>query len=147
MPSSISYDAAFVDQCRSDLNAKVATYRRLFEAITEEGAGRTSSLDAALAALEPVFFNNLLVVLDSQFARRSRAVEQSDGTPLNEVRIICTSMMVNNGVMGSDPTINYVPEQSILHYREGDEIRLGEHDFALLADAFLTEIVEKFVTH
>lgn len=146
MASTVSYELAYVDQCRSSLSAKVATYRRLFEAITEEGAGREASLDQALIALEPVFFNDLLVVLDSHFAHRSRAVEGSDGNPLNEVRIICSSLMLNDGVMTADPVIGYTVESSILKYEMGDEVHLGEHDFSMLAEAFLTEIVQKFVT-
>lgn len=145
MLSSRSYDALYVERCRARINAQVATYRHLFEAVTEEGAGPADSLHNALASLEEVFFNNLLVVLDSYFLHRSRGVEMKNGNALNEVRLLRESLLAHEGVMVIDSAIKYHADRSILHYHLGESIHLSERDFAVLAEAFLAEIVEKYV--
>ncbi len=71
-------------------------------------------------------------------------MEGKDGNPLSEVRILCDGIMDNNGRMGADKTIRYKPEQSILRFKIGDEIRLNADDFARLSAAFFDEIEKKF---
>ena len=56
-----------------------------------------ASLDAAVAGFEPLFFGNLVVVLDGYFMHRMRATEGKDGNPLIEVRALCSSIMTNQG--------------------------------------------------
>ncbi len=68
-----------------------------------------------------------------------------DGNPLNEVRMLCNSMMNNHNMMGADKTIKYDPAKSVLKYRVGDEIKLNEADFIRLSSAFFAEIESKYL--
>lgn len=47
----------------------------------------------------------------SYFVHRTRNIEGKDGSPLNEVRMLCNSMMHNHDVMTADGTIKYDPGQ------------------------------------
>ncbi|MDQ1397926.1 MAG: hypothetical protein QOG64_3185, partial [Acidimicrobiaceae bacterium] len=40
--------------------------------------------------------------------------------------------------------IKLVPDESVLKYHEGDEIRLTEAEFVLLSDAYFAQIEEKY---
>lgn len=71
-------------------------------------------------------------------------MEGKDGNPLNEVRVLCNSLLNNGGLMASDKQIKLDPAKSILKYQVGDEIKLSEADFALLAKAFFAEIESKY---
>jgi hypothetical protein len=75
---------------------------------------------------------------------RTRAIEGKDGNPLNEVRMICTSILHGGGVLTADKTIKYRPEASVLKLGVGDEIALDTSQFRLLLDAFLAEIERRF---
>jgi len=61
----------------------------------------------AIGSFEPVFYNNIVLIVDSYFVHRTRAVEKKDGNSLNEVRMLCDSMLHNNDVMRADRTIKY----------------------------------------
>ena len=87
----------------------------------------------------------MILVLDMLFVHRLRGQEGKDGNPLNEVRILCNSIMNNQGVMGEDSTIRFVPDKSVLKYCVGDEIKLNAANFAGLANAFFAEIERKFM--
>ncbi len=106
---------------------------------------KRSQLDSAIEAFEPVFFNNMVLVLDNYFVHRSRTIEKKDGNPLNEVRALCTSMMSNDGIMAVHKTIKLNPTTSVLGHLVGDEIRLNEEDFLQLSKAFFAEIDSKFL--
>lgn len=54
---------------------------------------------AAIAALEPDFFNHMVLALDDCFPHRSRIIEGKDGNPLNEVRIFCDSIRANGALL------------------------------------------------
>lgn len=41
--------------------------------------------DAVLESFEAVFFNNMVLVLDSYFTHRTRAIEGKDGNPMNRL--------------------------------------------------------------
>jgi hypothetical protein len=102
-----------------------------------------------VAFFEPLFFNNLVVVLDGFFVHRSRTLEGKDGNPLNELRKISTSLLQNHGVMCADKTnnkpIKYSPEKSAAKLEVGEEIKLTESAFVALFKAFFAEIETKFV--
>jgi len=68
-----------------------------------------------------------------------------DGNPLNEVRMLCNSMMTNHNILGADKTIKYDPAKSVLKYRFGDQIKLNEADFTRLSGAFFAEIERKYL--
>ncbi len=102
-------------------------------------------LNTAIETFEPHFFNNMVLTLDSYFVHRARAIEKKDGNPLNEVRMLCNSMMNNNNMMCADKTIKFDPAKSVLKYGVGDEIKLNEADFILLSSAFFAEIESKYL--
>jgi hypothetical protein len=130
-----TYDQSYVDDCRAKIASQVGAYRAL--ASTAKGS--------ALDAFEPVFFNNMVLALDSHFAHRSRTLELKDGNPLNEVRVLCNSIMNNDGVVAPDKQIKLNPTTSVLSHQAGDQIELSEQEFVQLSQAFFAEIESKFV--
>jgi hypothetical protein len=129
------YDKQYIDACRARIAAQVAAYDDL-KAAARDGA--------PVDAFEPLFFNNMVLVLDNLFCHRLRGVEGKDGNPLNEVRVLCTSLMENGGVLVADKTIKLKPEESILGYAVGDEIRIDEDGFVRLSEGFFAEIEKRF---
>jgi hypothetical protein len=85
----ITYTKDHVNSCRSKIEAQLAAYRVLTGAAREK-AGDSS---ASAATFEPLFFNNLVLVLDRFFVHRARGLEGKDGNPLNEVRMLCDSIL------------------------------------------------------
>ena len=132
-----SYSQDYIADCRSRMEAQLASYAALRS--SARGAG-----DAAVEAFEELFFGNLVLVLDGCFVHRTRAMEGKDGNPLNEVRMLCTSILRNHSVLGADKTIKYRPETSVLKLGIGDEIRIDQEQFRQLCDAYFTEIERKF---
>jgi hypothetical protein len=104
-----------------------------------------SQLDSAIAAFEPHFLNNMVLALDNLFVHRARGLERKDGNPLNEVRLLCESIMNHDGAMCADDTIKIDPAKSVLKYRVGDRINLNVADFILLSSCFFAEIEEKYL--
>jgi hypothetical protein len=47
--------------------------------------------------------------------------------------------------MRAEKSIKLDPANSVLGYEVGDEIHLGEADFARIVDAFLAEVEKKFL--
>lgn len=141
MLSRNSYPQGYIDECRARVKADVATFNELVAAAKKAGK---PALDSTVASFEPVFFNNMVIVLDSAFTHRSRTMEGKDGNPLNEVRVLCNSLMENGGSLAADKSITLKPATSVLHHEVGDEIHLSEDDFVRLSDAFFAEIEAKF---
>ena len=127
------YPREYVDECRSRMAAQLNAYREL------AGPG-----GAAVEAFEPQFFNHLVLALDRYFVHRSRTLEGKNGNPLNEVRMLCSSLLEHHGVLTADKTIKYRPENAVLQLRLGDEIRLREADFEALCSAFFRELDATF---
>ncbi len=69
---------------------------------------------SALEAFEPLFFNNMTLVLDRYFVHRLRAVTRKDGNPLSEVELMSDSLMNNDGVLRGNNVIKLVPGHSVL---------------------------------
>ncbi len=130
-----SYSQDYVDACRATVNAQLAAYADVKAA---------ASPSPAIDAFEPLFFNHMLLALDAYFGHRARGLEGKDGNPLNEVRVLCTSILGNDGLLAVDKTIKLKPETSLLHYAAGDRIALTQDDFALLSGAFFDEIEKKY---
>jgi hypothetical protein len=63
-------------------------------------------------------------------------VTGKDGNPLNEVEMLCDSLMNNNGILGDSNVIKLIPDQSIMKLNIGDPIRLTAGDFERLSTAF-----------
>lgn len=145
MLSMSTYSQEYINECRSSIELQVYAYKEMVSIATDLGGTREARLDSAIAAFEPMFLNNLLLALDNHFAHRSRTLEKKDGNPLNEVRVLCTSVMDNNGIMLSDKTIKLDPARTLLKYHVGDKIKLNVGDFLFLAQAFFAEIEKKYL--
>ena len=137
-----SYPQDYVDQCRSRIDQQLVAYRRLAAAAE---AKSDEKLGAAAAAFEPLFFNSLVLVLDSYFVHRSRTIEGKDGNPLNEVRVLCTSMLLHGDIVTVEKAIKLEPDTSVLGMRAGDRVSLSEAAFVGLSKAYFDEIERKFV--
>ncbi|MEO7720026.1 MAG: hypothetical protein ABIY70_27875 [Capsulimonas sp.] len=135
MLSMNSYPKEYIDQCRARMEAQLAAYRLFVDTAPK----------AAIDALAPLFFSNLVIVLESSFMHRSRTLEGKDGNPLNEVRMLCSSVLQNQGVLTADKTIKYNSAKAILKIEIGQEIELTEADFVRLSQAFFTEVEVKFL--
>jgi hypothetical protein len=135
-----TYTQKEIDDGRSAVQQQMAAYNVLIEAI---GASKRSQ--PALEDFEALLFNNLTLMLDRRFVHRVRNVSGKDGNPLNEVELICDSLMNNDGVMRTNNVIKYIPEKSVLKLGSGDQIRLSAEDFERLSAAFLTDLGDKFL--
>lgn len=91
-----------------------------------------------------MFFNNLVLVLDNLFVHRTRALEGKDGNPMNEVRVVCNSLLNNGGKLLTDKSIKLNPAKSVLGLQAGDAINLTEADFVRLSEAFFTAVETVF---
>ena len=94
-----TYPQDYVDRCRSRLEAQLVAYEQLVSSV--------ASAESLRSAFEPLFFGNLTLALDACFVHRTRAIEGKDGNPLNEVRMICTSILRSDGVLCADKTVKY----------------------------------------
>jgi hypothetical protein len=91
-------------------------------------------------AFDSLFFQNMVLVLDAMFAHRSRGMEGKDGNPMNEVRLLCTSILENDSRLAADTSIKLKPETSVLGLQVGDSIDLTQGDFERLSGAFFGAI-------
>jgi len=130
-----SYTPEYIALCRSNVDTTVKAYKKV--AAAAKG-------DASVTKFGPRFFNHMALTLDEYFVHRLRGTEGKDGNPLNEVRIIVTSLMVEGGVFTVEKAIKYKPEASVLGYSPGDPIALDEAQFTELASAYFDEMVVKF---
>ena len=100
-------------------------------------------------------FNREVQLLDYMFVHRLRYIEGKDGNPLNEVRVLCNSILLNGGKlqvetlpewpMSRGRSLKLPPEKSVLKLKPGDEVKLTEADFVRLAEAFFAEIEKKYL--
>ncbi|HYR80821.1 MAG TPA: hypothetical protein VEN80_00780, partial [Thermoplasmata archaeon] len=103
---------------------------------------------------EARFFNDQVLLLDYMFVHRLSGIEGKDGNPLNEVRVLCNSILLNRGKLQVDRLpgwpnsavagIKLPPEKSVLKLKAGDDVRLSEADFERLSKAFFIELDKKF---
>lgn len=144
MLSVNQYKQSYIDECRSRVKAQLIAYKNMAYSVKNQNAVNTH-IESAMDSFEPVFFNNMVLVLDNYFSHRSRNLELKDGNPLNEVSLLSHSMLNNKNRFTIDKTIHYSPDKSVLKYKEGDEIRLREADFLKLFKAFFEEIENKYL--
>ncbi|SEQ99846.1 hypothetical protein [Actinokineospora terrae] len=133
-----TYSQEYIDTCR----ARVADHVSAYRAMTATGDG--PEFTAAVAAFEPVFFTNLVHVLETSFVHRLRGKENKDGNPLNEVRLISASVLADDGVLRVDKGIKWDPLSTVLGYAPGDRIEVREAGFLALAEAFFTDLTAKY---
>ena len=138
-----TYTKEYIDACRSRLESDVSAYRNLAGIASLQASDKSEH--PAVEAFEAAFFNNLVCLLDYYFVHRLRVVEGKDGNAMNEVRVLCNSMLDNGNILTADKSIKLSPAKSILKYQFGDEIKLNEADFSRLAEAFFAELESRFL--
>ena len=89
-----NYTQEELDHAKTVIDQQLATYRKLVKAI--DRATTDPKVTSALEAFEPLFFNNMTLVLDRYFVHRVRMVTGKDGNPLNEVELMSDSLMNND---------------------------------------------------
>jgi len=128
-----NYPLDFIVACRKRAERQL----KLYDALAKK-AGKEAD------AFAPEFFNTMVLALDHYFMHRLRGKEGKDGNPLNEVRMLATSLLENEGVMTKDNTIKYDPAKSITGIALGEKVVLDRTQFGALADGFFGEIADKF---
>jgi hypothetical protein len=127
-----TYPTEYVDACRAAVREHLTAY----DALGLPAAKR--------AGFERGYVHQLVLALDNHFTHRLRGAEGKDGNPLNEVRMLCTSIRSGAGVLEQDPTIRWNAGASVLGLAVGDPLDVAVADFARLADAFFDEIEKRF---
>ncbi len=94
-----TYSQDYIDDCRSKAESGVAAYRHLLAAAKKHSDDK--ALSSAIEELETAFFSNMLLNLDYFFVHRLAGIEGKDGNPLNEVRILSNSILLNHGIMAT----------------------------------------------
>lgn len=122
------------------MKAQLAARREVVAAGREQRSSE-AAFDAALSTFDPLFFSHLLLALDAAFVDR----RVTDNDVLNEVRILCRSILRNRGVMVAGGSGEYDASRSVLGIEVGQEIRLNEADFVRLVSEFFEELEAKFV--
>ena len=136
-----TYTQDYIDACRARVDADLRAYRKQ--------VGKAPSKE-----FEVRFFNDQVLLLDHMFVHRLTGIEGKDGNPLNEVRVLCNSILLNQGKLQVDKLkgwpmsapsgIKLPPEKSVLKLEAGDEIKLSEADFVRLSEAFFAEVEKKY---
>lgn len=139
-----NYTQEEIDQGKTALDHQLAAYKKLVRAVA--GTSADQKVKSALESFEALFFNNMTLVLDRYYVHRLPGAdyEGKDGNPLNEVRIVCDSLMNNKGILRGDKQIKLTPERSVLKLNIGDPIRLTEAEFGRLSAAFFAELERRF---
>src|SRR5205809_113820 len=78
------YPKSYIAACRARVEANLRAYRR--------EVGQKASKE-----FENRFFNDQVLLLDYMFVHRLSGIEGKDGNPLNEVRVLCNSILLNGG--------------------------------------------------
>lgn len=138
------YTREEINTAKANLQRQLAAYDALTNAVTN--ATTDTKVADSLVSFEGQFFNNLTLVLDRYFVHRLAGTdyEGKDGNPLNEVRIICDSLM-NNGELRCDKQIKLTPERSVVKLNVGDRINLTRADYERLSTAFFAELEHRFL--
>jgi hypothetical protein len=135
-----AYPKDYIDDCRSAMEAQLAAYTKLTGATDRSPA----ALRSAIEDFEALFFNNLVLVLEEYFVHRTRAMEGKDGNPLNEVRMLCHSILHAGAVLTADKQIKYRADASVLKLEIGDRIHLDQEKFHRLFEAYFAELEKRF---
>ena len=133
-----TYAREELDHGKAIIERQLATYNSMVRSIADQGA---------LRAFEGAFCNTLILALDRLYVHRLRVVTGKDGNPLNEVELLCESLLNNDGVFRGNSVVRYDSEQSVLTYKVGDTISLSAGEFEQLATAFFQELERRFLEH
>jgi hypothetical protein len=129
-----SYNSDYVERCRQRVAKQLESYQTL---VASSAAG------SAVAAFEAGYFASQILALDHYFDHRARGQEGKDGNALNELRVICNSLMAGS-VLVADSQIRLDPTRSVLGLKTGDEIAINADGFARLAAAVFAEIEKRY---
>lgn len=138
-----AYPKAYIDACRGYVDHQISTFSALAARI-DAFADSVPSFVSLLHGLETSFFNDLVIVLDAQFAHRTRRLEGQDANVLNEVRLLASSLMADAGIFTRDGSMKVDPDTSISGIAFGDVIALDRTTFPLICDAFFAQIVARY---
>jgi hypothetical protein len=138
-----NYTRDEIDHARTAIDAQLAAYHRLIEATGS--AISDPNVASAVEAFEPQFFNNMIMVLDRYFVHRLRVVTGKECNPLNEVELLTESLMNNYGVLRGNNVVKFIPGESVLKLKIGDQVQLTAKQFERLASAFFADIESKFL--
>ena len=94
--------------------------------------------------------------LRRRFVDRSHfPVRLRHSTELNEVRVLCNSLLLNDGKLPIDKlpgwpnsaggSMKLSPEKSVPKLEVGDDVKLSEADFVRLCNAFFAEIEKRYL--
>ena len=137
------YTREEIDNARAAVERQLTAYRSIASAAGDEPTG--AKVQEAVEQFEAPFFNDMVIVLDRYFVHRIRPVTGKDGNPLNEVELLCDSLINNDGVFRANGVIKYVPEKAVLGIGVGERINLTADDFRQLAAAFFADLESKFL--
>src|SRR5437773_12215566 len=84
-----TYSQDYINACRARVEADLRAYRKQ--------VGEASSKE-----FEDRFFKDQVLLLDYMFVHRLSGIEGRDGNPLNEVRVLCNSTLLNKGKLQVD---------------------------------------------
>ena len=126
---------ASIETCRAEIAAQILAYRNLVGAASKASGMSLARIDAALAAFEPAFFNNLVIALDARFQQRRRE------TPVSaEVALLAEALLHHGGVLTANAVLPYDADAALLRLELGERVSLNAEDVESLATAFLSEI-------
>jgi hypothetical protein len=138
-----NYTREEFDHGKAAIKEQLAAYKKLVAEIAIGANNR--ELLSALKTFEGLFFNNMVLVLDRLYVHRLRTVAGNDGNPLNEVKMICDSLLNNSGIFRGGSVTKYIPGKSVVKLNIGDSIHLTGDQFERLSAAFFAELERKFL--
>lgn len=101
------YTKEELDHAKSAIDQQLAAYKKLVKAI--DGSRSDGNVSSAIEAFEPLFFNNMTLVLDRYFVHRLRVVTGKNSNPLNEVELLAEGLMNHEGVLRGNNVIKSFP--------------------------------------
>jgi hypothetical protein len=128
-----SYKLDYIMQSQQAVDAQLKAFRTLAK------AAPGPQLDAFTTG----YLNSMVLALDHMFLHRQRSNEGKDGSPCNEVRMLCDGIK-DGAVLAKNSTIRYDPAKSITGLKPGDRIALDDKTFGKLADAFFEDIAKRY---
>lgn len=129
-----NYTHTEIDTARTAIERQLAAYDQIV----------AGAMGTARNEFDAVFFNQLLLALDRPFVHRIRPVTGKDGNPLNEVEMLCDSLMNHGGGLQASKVIKLVPATSVTGIEFGASIQLDRERFGR-ATAFLDELQTRFL--
>ena len=111
-----SYSKEYVAACRARVASGLAVYRKHI--------GKNGSSE-----MEHRFFNDQVLVLDHMFVHRLTGIEGKDGNPLNEVRVLCNSLLPNKGISQIEKLPGWPNSASFWDQTAAGEVRAETSDW------------------